>query len=343
MSDSQVHCSIDLDGVGAAHGHFRVPYSYDLAGWACQMIPISLIAAGDGPTVLLMAGNHGDEYPGPVAIMNLCRSLKPDEMNGRLIMIPALNLPAVRASTRLSPLDGRNLNRSFPGQADGTVTEMIAHFLTNELFPRADAVIDLHTGGRGMNFAPCAHMHLVENLDQRRAMVSATEAYNTEFSFLYADIAGTGLLPVEAENQGKTVVTTEMGGGEPVSAEVHRITQEGLRNVLVHLGVLKGSVQTRADLGLPPTRWVQALDRDDYLMAPESGIWECRIDVGREVPAGACLGRIHFLEQPLREPLDIRAASAGILLGNRAPSLVRQGDCVACVAHEVDRQELLTE
>ena len=117
---------------------------------------------------------------------------------------------------------------------------MIAHYLTTVLFPLADIVIDIHTGGRSVDFYPCAHMHLVEDRRQRRQMVEGTLAWNTDFAFLYADIAGTGLLPVEAERQGKIVITTEMGGGEPVSAEVHRLTQSGLRNVLVHFGVLEG-------------------------------------------------------------------------------------------------------
>jgi N-alpha-acetyl-L-2,4-diaminobutyrate deacetylase len=85
---------------------------------------------------------------------------------------------------------------------------------------------------------------------------------------MYADVAGTGLLPVEAENQGKIVVTTEMGGGEPIAPAVHRLTQEGLRNVLVHFGLLAEEKRTRAALGMPPTRWLQALNREDYRFAP---------------------------------------------------------------------------
>src|SRR5262249_40905318 len=157
----------------------------------------------------------------------------------------------------------------------------------------------------------------------------------------YADVAGTGLLPVEAERQGKLVVTTEMGGGEPVSAAVHRLTQSGLRNVLVYLGVLDGVEQTRRAAGKPPTRWVQALSRDDYRFAPESGIWESLVDLGAAVEAGQPVGQIHFLERPEREPERIIAPTAGLVLAARGPSRVAQGDCVACIAHEVDPATLL--
>jgi N-alpha-acetyl-L-2,4-diaminobutyrate deacetylase len=264
------------------------------------------------------------------------RALDPDQVRGRLILIPALNLPAAKAATRLSPLDGKNLNRAFPGRADGSVTEMIAHYLTTELFPRAEIVVDIHTGGRSVDFYPCAHMHLVPDRAQRKAMVEGTLAWNSDLAFLYTDVAGSGLLPVEAERQGKIVITTEMGGGEPIPARVHRLTQDGLRNVLVHFGVLVGDTLTRADLGLPPTRWVQSLDREDYRFAPESGIYENLVDLGAEVEAGEPVGQLHFLERPDRPPVPVAAPSRGILIATRGPALVSQGDCVACIAHDVD-------
>ena len=93
-------------------------------------------------------------------------------------------------------------------------------------------------------------------------------AWNSDFAFVCADIAGTSQLPVGAENQGKLVVTTEMGGGECVPASVHRITQSGLCNVLLHTGALRGREQTRASLGKPPTILAQALNREDSLRAP---------------------------------------------------------------------------
>lgn len=317
-----------------------MPYSYNLAGWANLLIPITVINNGSGKTACVSAGNHGDEYPTQIAVMKLCRELRPEQVQGRLILIPSLNMPAAKASTRLSPLDGRNLNRAFPGKADGTVTEMIAHFMTTVLFPMADIVVDLHTGGRSVDFTPCAHMHLVPDLEQRRQMLAGTEAWNSEYCFLYTDIAGTGLLPVEAESQGKIVITTEMGGGEPVAAAVHRLTQSGLSNVLRHYGILKGPVVTRQQAGLSAAKWVQSLDRDDYRFAPESGIYENLVDLTANVSAGQPVGRIHFVERPDREPVDVLAVTDGMLLATRAPVLVAQGDCVACIAHPVDPHRL---
>lgn len=336
MEKSQIRASVDFERSGIQHGNLYVPYSYNLGGWANVMLPVTVINGGKGPTALVIGGNHGDEYPGPVAIMHLMRQLKLDEVVGRVILLPALSMPAVKASTRLSPLDGKNMNRSFPGHPHGTVTDMIAHYLTTELFPRADIVIDIHTGGRSVDFYPCAHMHLVEDREQRRKMVGGTLAWNTDFAFLYADIAGHGLLPVEAERQNKVVITTEMGGGEPIPAKVHRLCQSGLRNVLIHLGVVQGEFRTRAQQGLPPTRWVQSLDWQDYRFAPESGLYETLVDLGTEVAADQPVGQIHFVERPDREPVQVVAPTAGVLLATRGPSMVAQGDCVACIAHDVD-------
>jgi N-alpha-acetyl-L-2,4-diaminobutyrate deacetylase len=336
VANSPIRATVDYGRAGKQYGHLYVPYSYNLAGWANLMLPISVIARGSGPTLLLLAGNHGDEYPGQVAIMRLLRELTPEHVTGRIILIPTLTMPAAKAATRLSPLDGKNFNRCFPGNPAGTPSEVVAHYLTTVLFPLADVVIDIHTGGRSMDFAPCAHMHLVPKGAQRDAMLAGTEAWNTDFCFLYADIAGTGLLPVEAENQGKVVITTEMGGSENVTAPVHAATQAGLRNVLRHLGVLAGAVVPRSR----PARWVQALDWQDYRFAPESGLYENLVPLGENVTAGQAVGAIHFMERPDREPVPVVAATAGVLIGTRAPSIVAQGDCVACIAHDVDPRKL---
>jgi len=333
--------SLDFDRLGKQQGFLQVPYSHNLGGWANVFIPTTVVARGKGPTVLVLGGNHGDEYQGQIAAMKLARELTPATVTGRIILIPSLNFPAARAATRLSPLDGMNMNRAFPGQPEGAVTSQIAHFLTTVLFPMSDVVIDIHSGGRSMEFVPCAHMHLVADRDQRARMFAAMLAWNSDFAFLYADIAGTGLLPVEAENQGKLVVTTEMGGGECIPADVHRLTQSGLRNVLIHVGALKGREQTRASLDLPPAVLTQALNREDYLLAPESGVFEIAVDLGGKVKRGQTVGFIHHLERPDRAPDSIVAQTAGYLITMRAPCLTQQGDCVAVIAQGVSAKEVM--
>lgn len=336
-----IRTDLDLQRHGKQQGYLRVPYSHNLGGWANVMIPITLIANGSGPTVLVLGGNHGDEYQGQIAIMKLARAISHEQIQGRLILIPSLNFPAALASTRLSPIDGMNLNRAFPGDAEGSVTSQIAHYLTHELFPIADAVIDIHSGGRSMEFVPCSHMHVVSDRKQRQAMLDAMLAWNTEFCFLYTDIAGTGLLPVEAENQGKTVVTTELGGGEAIPANVHRIAHDGLANVLRHLQVLEGPIQTRTAMGLAPSILTQALEAKNYLLAPESGIFEICLDLGAKVSVDQTIARIHFLERPDREPIEIVSPKEGYLICMRSPCKTQQGDCVAVIGETVSIESVM--
>lgn len=337
MSTSPIRCTVDLNlPHGKAFGHLAIPYSHNLGGWANLQVPIAIFrnnrqGIAPGPVVLLMAGNHGDEYPGQVAILKLWRTLEVEQIHGTLLLLPCLNPPAAQAGTRLSPLDGKNFNRCFPGDPAGTVSQVLAHYLSTVLFPMAEYVIDLHTGGRSLNFLPCAHMHLVSDLQQRERMRRAAEAFLTPVTFLYADVAGAGLLPSEAERQGKIVITTELGGGECVPASLHRLCQTGLTNVLRHIGVIEGQPVAPPS----PPRWVEALEWTDYRFAPATGLYENLVELGETVQAGQTLGLVHCLEQPGREPDAVVASQNGLLVANRAPSLVGQGDCVACVARDV--------
>src|SRR5215510_7711389 len=275
-----VGCSIDLAAQGKRIGRLAFPKITNTAGWASTFVHIGCIANGDGPTVLVLAGNHGDEYEGQVAALRLIRELEPHQVTGRVIVIPVLSGEASKAGTRLWP-SGANFNRSFPGTTDGPPNEQLADFLTRFLFPASDVVIDIHSGGRTAWFLPCSHMHVVEDREQRRAMLAGMKAWNSDHHFLYIDVNGTGLLPVEAENQGKIVITTELGGG-------------GRANVLRHVGVLEGEVQTRESLGKRPAVIIDGRDPANYVIVDEAGLWEGLIEPGATVREGDAVGRRRF-------------------------------------------------
>jgi len=113
--DSQAYTIIDYEKNGKQLGTLDVPLSTNRSGWATLYVDIAVIKNGEGPTAVLFGGNHGDEYEGPTALMKLARRLTPDQITGRVIIVPALNPPAVQAGTRHSPIDGCNMNRAFPG------------------------------------------------------------------------------------------------------------------------------------------------------------------------------------------------------------------------------------
>ena len=116
MTSNPIVPTIPFDEDGAHHGFLRLPYSRDDSAWGSVMIPICVIRNGEGPTALFTGGNHGDEYEGPIAMLNLARTLDPASVTGRVIIVPAFNYPAFRAGRRTSPIDQGNMNRSFPGR-----------------------------------------------------------------------------------------------------------------------------------------------------------------------------------------------------------------------------------
>ena len=126
---SRLSADIDLLAEGKATGFVRVPHSVHRSAYGWIPIPIVRIKNGDGPNVLMQAGNHGDEWEGQIGLGNLIRALQPKDIKGRLVILPSANFPAAMEGRRTSPIDEGNLNRSFPGDAEGTITQQIAYFI----------------------------------------------------------------------------------------------------------------------------------------------------------------------------------------------------------------------
>src|SRR3954471_18085660 len=141
---SLITTDIDFERDGLQRGTLRLPYSHNRSAYGHIPIPLMVAKRGTGPTVLLTGANHGDEYEGPLALMALMRELPLDHLSGRIIIVPALNVPAYRAGTRVSPIDQVNLNRVFPGDRNGTTTMMLAHYIETVLMRLANYAIDFH-------------------------------------------------------------------------------------------------------------------------------------------------------------------------------------------------------
>ncbi len=324
--DTQVYTDIDYGKSGKQTGFLAIPQSTNTSGWATQYIPITVVQNGTGPTALLFGGNHGDEYEGPVTLMNLAREIDPAQVQGRVIIVPMLNRPAVEAGTRLSPIDGRNMNRAFPGQRNDTITGIIAHYVTNALFPLADIVVDIHSGGRSAHFLPSVNMHHVPDDRQMREMIRAAKSWGAPYVFVYRDVGGEGLLPGYAEGLGKTTLGTEVGSASQFGKEMLTITGQGIRNMLRMYEILGDKP---FDEPAKPSEVVAADLQDDYVMAPISGIFEPFYEMGETVSEGEPIGQMHVIERPHDAPVSVLARTTGMLISRRAFPLTRQGDCVA--------------
>ena len=327
-TDSIVSSDIDYARDGKQVSFLRVPQSFNTAGWANYFIPIAVVKNGVGPTALLLGGNHGDEYEGQVTLMNLVRDLQPEDVQGRLIILPMLNRPAAQAGTRLSPIDGRNMNRAFPGQRNDTLTGLIAHYVSQALLPLADIVVDIHSGGRTLQFTPSVNMHDLADKQQMREMVRAAMSWGAPYVFIYADVAGEGLLPTYAESLGKITLGTEIGSAPQFGVEMLRLADRGVKNMLRMYNILTDAPYTPP---VTPSQMVAAPERDDYVMAPVSGIFEPFFEMGEQIEAGQKLGQIHSTELPFAEPYPVHARTSGLLFGRCGFPLTHQGDCVATI------------
>jgi N-alpha-acetyl-L-2,4-diaminobutyrate deacetylase len=287
----------------------KIPHSTNTSGWGSLMLPVIVVRNGVGPTVLFTGGNHGDEYEGPIALRKLANELKADDIQGQVIIVPYLNYPAVLAGTRLSPVDGQNMNRSFPGNPDGSMTQKIADFVYRELVLRSDVVLDFHSGGNSMIFEPCTVLHKLEDSEQLKKTVLAAKSFGAPVSLVLQELDNKGMLDTEVENTGKIFLSTELGGGGFVSPRTLKIAENGIRNLLRHFEILPPDEEP-----VPETRFMQTPDFGGYLMAQQEGLYETLIELGESVTKGQVIGRIHSLTQIESPAVEIHAEIDGVLV-----------------------------
>jgi len=326
MRPSPIKPTIDLDADGKAHGFLRLPWSHDQSAWGNLMIPITVIKGGEGPTALLTGGNHGDEYEGPIALLKLAKSLAPEDLRGRVIIIPFMNFPAFKAGRRTSPIDGGNLNRSFPGMPDGSITEKIADFFERVLLPKADYVLDFHSGGHTLDFLPFAAAHVLEDKAQEARCIEAMKAFSAPYSMMLLEIDKAGLYDTAAEDQGKIFVSTELGGGGTATAASIKIAERGLDRFLKHAGILEGEPEPS------PTTLLDMPDHDCFIFAEDEGVLEMAKDLGDIIQEGALVAHIHNATRTGAEPVAYHAKRSGLLVGRHHPGLIAIGDCLAVIA-----------
>ncbi|MBL8710500.1 MAG: N(2)-acetyl-L-2,4-diaminobutanoate deacetylase DoeB [Rhodospirillaceae bacterium] len=323
---SPISATVDFERDGVQHGFLRLPHSRDDSAWGAIMIPITVARNGDGPTALLTGANHGDEYEGPVALMDLAASIDPAQISGRVIVVPAMNYPAFRSATRTSPIDRGNLNRLFPGRPDGTVTEKIADYFQRTLLPMADLVLDIHAGGKTLDFLPFCCAHRLPDAKQEAACVAAMRAFNAPYSMMLLEIDNAGMYDTAAEAMGRTFISTELGGGGTATARSIAIARRGVANVLRHAGILGGGIERGRTIQLDMP------SGDCFTVSEVDGLVEPCLDLGETVRAGAAIARVWPLDRTGMRPVEYRASLDGVLAGRHFPGLVKAGDCLAVTA-----------
>ncbi|MBI3197202.1 MAG: succinylglutamate desuccinylase/aspartoacylase family protein, partial [Rhodospirillales bacterium] len=281
----------------------------------------------------MQAGNHGDEWEGQIGLGNLIRSLEPKDIRGRLVILPSANFPAAMAGQRTSPIDDGNLNRSFPGNPDGTITEQIAHFIEHVLLPGFDYSFDFHSGGSSLTYIPSALAPRHADPERMKKVVGLLRAFGAPVSYIAAAPQGGGRTFTSASyRQGVVSMGTELGGGGLVTPSSLKVAEDGMRRVLAHVGLLQGAPPAPP---ASPTRLTEIGGDDYYVYASDGGLFEPLVDLGMEVKAGQPAARIHFHHTPWREPDLLAFKRGGLVLCKRVPARCERGDCLFHLATDI--------
>ena len=327
---------IDFTREGRQAGHLAIPYSVDRSPYYQIRIPILRLKNGEGPSLLLMAGNHGDEYEGEMQLGRLMRRLDVNAIRGSVTILPMANLPAVMASKRCSPFDGGNLNRSFPGDPAGTPTARLAHFLEHVLFARHEVVLDLHSGGTSMAHLPCTLIERQADAGRFARAVSLMRAMGAAHAFV-ADNGPQAPTSMGAAGRAGTIgLSGEFGGGGTVSPASMAFTAGAIDRLLMALGIVEGPVLSTVPLEDPPPLQLLSLSRHGQgIHAGHRGWFEPAVALGATVSAGDVAGWYHDLER-LDEAEDVlRFAEGGIVISHRLHCDSQAGDCLIQVAEPI--------
>lgn len=330
-SQTRITCTIDLGRDGKQWGDLRLRYSSDRYALGYIPVPIAAVRNGAGPTVLLVGGNHGDEFEGPVALLKLVHRLDPGRIRGRIIVLPCLNAPAVWRATRTSPIDGGNMNRAFPGDPDGGPTAMLAHLVDAVLLPGCDAAIDLHAGGKASYFTPCALVTRSADATLFAANLALGDAFDAPLTVMLGALADDRSLNRAADRRGVPMIAAELGGGGAVSQEPLAVAERGLARALAHVGVLPDTALEPA----PRRRRVEARSPAHYVYAPTAGIFEPCCEAGEDVATDQVAGYIHPVTEPERPASEVRFAGAGVIVARAATGLVERGTMLATLGSDV--------
>lgn len=328
--ETKVFTDIDYEAPGKQVSVLRVPNSNNLSGWGTIGVPIAVVASGTGPTVLITAGVHGDEYEGQITLSKLVHRLEPRQVQGRVIILPALHFPACMAGSRMSPIDGRDINRCFPGDPYGTFAFVLAHYIAEVILPRVQFLFDIHSGGRGLNVTPSTCAHHSADPQVMAQLVALAQACGAPTHMFLNSVDENRTLPSAAERRGILAMSSEFGGAGIVQPHALEVAERAAHNFLVHAGVLRADPIPAPD----PTRLVETPDLNSFTFAPHGGIFEPYHRLGTEVEKGAPAGAIHEIDRPDRSPTVVHYGATGMLWCTRGAGRVEPGDPVAIVASD---------
>lgn len=284
--------------------------------------PVVIVnGAGEGPTLCLTAGVHATEYAPIDAVMRLVQALRPAELCGAIIAVPVVNMRMFESRTGfVSPLDGVNLNKCAPGRRDGSISEILAQVLLDEVIGISSHHIDLHAGDLGEMLLPFAGYALTGNRELDEQGEALARLYSPRLISL---ATAEGTIPpfsdgiaFAATRRGVVSIFAESGGNGTLEEDDVRLHVDGVTNVMRHLRMISGAPVA------PGTR-VVARDRK-VVRASRAGLLRLRVRIGDEITAGQEVAEVCNVFGEVVE--HVRSSGAGIAGLVWAHKVVNTGD-----------------
>jgi len=291
-------------------------------------LPVVVVnGASDGPTLVAFAGVKGDEYEGMRAITEVYHLLDPSQMKGNFIGVPVVNVPAFWSATRVSPVDFKNLARTYPGRPNGSVSERIAYHSLEKILSHATLFIDLHSGGRH-TFLPRLCGYYNDGAELGRVSRGAAISFGAPVVWEH-EILSPGRTIYEAVKKGIPALYTECRGGGHLDEEDTQCFTRGLCNLLQYLKVIPG------DPVLPPGQRMLggAGDVDVAVSIQQGGIFRSRVKLLDQVVEGQLLGEVTNLVGDVIE--EVRANTSGIIELVRSTPRVFPGETIYLISSEL--------
>jgi predicted deacylase len=325
VADALVH---DFDPAEIPRGTVaRVQVAFaPLPDGGSARFPLIVIAGlRPGPTLMCVGGIHGDEFEGPSALWRLASWLTPDRLAGQVWIVPVANTAAFSAGLRVSPVDGQNLARIFPGDANGTVSYRLAHALF-ALACRADMLVDCHSGGVRLAFLPVAGFYGSDpSLPDGVVSRSLQLAKSMALPHLWRLPPRAGVLSFEAMRCGVAATGCEVGGRGGLLPEDSDRYLHGIQRLLAAERMIDAAVATQA-------LHYETCFEGDWELAPDAGFIENHVALGERVAAGT---RLASILSPLGDTITaLTAGTQGVVMGVRHLRSIHVGEWATCVVRE---------
>src|SRR6266849_2297809 len=290
----------------AATGYIEVPAAVDPA----TSIPVVVVhGARPGPVMAIVSGAHGTEYASIIAVERLMGALDPAQVSGTVILVPLVNRASFDSKVvHVNPVDGKSMNRFYPGKADGSQTERASYAITKEVVERSDHLIDLHGGDLDESLVPYSYWTRTGREDQDRISREMVLAFGLDHIIVSTDRptdpAASRYLENTATTRGKPSLTAEAGYAGTVEAEDVDALVRGCLGVMRYLKMLPGAV---APVAHPV--WIDSVLT---VTSDEPGVFYPQVKRGATVAKDAVLGYVtDFFGQRV---FEARAPAAGIVL-----------------------------